>query len=122
MHLSFNKNGDEFHFIIHNDKGKELGNAFASLSNNSQFWKLEGICIPEEKDRGKGSGSDLLNYVREQLWEKQKLPIRVHAGVSPDAVVSERTAEDTKRFYRKNGFQDEGDGKHLVDSPQGMSV
>jgi GNAT superfamily N-acetyltransferase len=87
------------------------------LSNNSQFWKLEKICIYEEKDRGKGYGSGLLNYVREQLWEKQKLPIRVHAGVSPGAIKSGRTAEDTKRFYRKNGFQDEGDGKHLFYSP-----
>jgi GNAT superfamily N-acetyltransferase len=87
------------------------------LSNNSKFWKLEEICIPQEKYRGKGFGSDLLNYVRKQLWENQKLPIRVHAGVSPDAVLSKKTPEDTKRFYRKNGFQDERDGKHLVHYP-----
>lgn len=72
-----------------------------------------GIATPKQ---------DIENYVREQLWEKQKLPIRVHAGVSLDAVVSGKTAEDTKRFYRKNGFKDEEDGKHLVNSPQEMSV
>jgi hypothetical protein len=94
MHLSYDKDGDGFWFRIFDNAEKEIGEAFVSLSSTSLYWDLKTVCIFEAKNRGQGYGSDLLKYVREQLWANQKLPIRTHAGISLDSIESGITAEE----------------------------
>lgn len=74
------------------------GSAKVLLKNQKKFWLLSNINIEEHYQR-QGCGTRLLNYLRDHLWRKNSIPIRVHpSGAGSDWL---------REWYLARGFDEE---------------
>lgn len=98
--LSSNINGN-YNFKIVSEDQKEIGNSLVESRQDRQgrFWHLENLYISPEY-RSKGYGTTLLNYIREYVWNVDRLRIRVHPAIGQQA--SENWAENLQKINSKD--------------------
>jgi GNAT superfamily N-acetyltransferase len=91
------------------NKNVLVGSAGVLLKGQGHFWLLSNINI-EKPYQGHGYGSRFLNYIRDRLWSKDALPIRVHPAKAG--------SESLRKWYMMRGFKEEADNStYLVCIP-----
>jgi hypothetical protein len=84
--------------MVMTDEEVFIGSAEVMLKNKGRYWTLISINI-EEPFRREGHATCLLNYLRNDLWFRNSIPIRVHPAGTEDKWLRD--------WYLKQGFREE---------------
>jgi GNAT superfamily N-acetyltransferase len=88
-----------FYKIVWNDK--EAG--YASYRFISPYWYIDWFLI-DEQYRRKGCGTELLKYITQQMWNEERISIRIHPGAREDLI----------NFLVKNNFSEDSHGNYFL--------